>query len=174
MLRAGWSSRYWQTSLSGRWPERAQRSLKCSLCAPKLYWVARLPLEADSKVYVATESLPEPFRSLPRSETCRSPSSPSRPPRFESAQAACKGCQPWSVVVSQGGSTISYDNTGTALGPVFIGGSVGDTGHATWFFALGRVFRVHRIVFRKLITVNSDSCYPELPPANLVGTASCV
>jgi NTE family protein len=28
----------------------------------------------------------------------------------------------------------------TALGPVFIGGSVGDTGHATWFFALGRVF----------------------------------
>lgn len=28
----------------------------------------------------------------------------------------------------------------TAFGPVFIGGSVGDTGHATWFFALGRVF----------------------------------
>ncbi len=28
----------------------------------------------------------------------------------------------------------------TALGPVFMGGSVGDTGHATWFFALGRVF----------------------------------
>ncbi len=28
----------------------------------------------------------------------------------------------------------------TALGPVFIGGSVGDTGHAQWFFALGRVF----------------------------------
>jgi len=28
----------------------------------------------------------------------------------------------------------------TALGPLFIGGSVGDTGHATWFFALGRVF----------------------------------
>jgi NTE family protein len=28
----------------------------------------------------------------------------------------------------------------TALGPVFIGGSVGDTGHAKWFFALGRVF----------------------------------
>jgi len=28
----------------------------------------------------------------------------------------------------------------TALGPMFIGGSVGDTGHATWFFALGRVF----------------------------------
>jgi len=28
----------------------------------------------------------------------------------------------------------------TALGPVFIGGSVGDTGHATWFFDLGRVF----------------------------------
>jgi NTE family protein len=28
----------------------------------------------------------------------------------------------------------------TALGPVFLGGSVGDTGHATWFFALGRVF----------------------------------
>jgi len=28
----------------------------------------------------------------------------------------------------------------TALGPVLIGGSVGDTGHATWFFALGRVF----------------------------------
>jgi NTE family protein len=28
----------------------------------------------------------------------------------------------------------------TAIGPVFFGGSVGDTGHATWFFALGRVF----------------------------------
>ncbi len=28
----------------------------------------------------------------------------------------------------------------TAIGPVFIGGSVGDTGHAKWFFALGRVF----------------------------------
>jgi NTE family protein len=28
----------------------------------------------------------------------------------------------------------------TALGPIFIGGSVGDTGHASWFFALGRVF----------------------------------
>lgn len=28
----------------------------------------------------------------------------------------------------------------TALGPVFIGGSVGDTRHATWFFGLGRVF----------------------------------
>jgi NTE family protein len=28
----------------------------------------------------------------------------------------------------------------TALGPVFLGGSVGDTGHATWFFSLGRVF----------------------------------
>lgn len=28
----------------------------------------------------------------------------------------------------------------TALGPIFIGGSVGDTGHATWFFALGRLF----------------------------------
>ncbi|MFY9843870.1 MAG: patatin-like phospholipase family protein [Terriglobales bacterium] len=28
----------------------------------------------------------------------------------------------------------------TAIGPVFIGGSVGDTGHAAWFFALGRVF----------------------------------
>jgi NTE family protein len=28
----------------------------------------------------------------------------------------------------------------TALGPLFVGGSVGDTGHATWFFALGRVF----------------------------------
>jgi|HubBroStandDraft_6_1064221.scaffolds.fasta_scaffold03932_9 NTE family protein len=28
----------------------------------------------------------------------------------------------------------------TAFGPVFVGGSVGDTGHATWFFALGRVF----------------------------------
>jgi len=28
----------------------------------------------------------------------------------------------------------------TALGPVFVGGSVGDTGHATWFFSLGRVF----------------------------------
>lgn len=28
----------------------------------------------------------------------------------------------------------------TAIGPLFFGGSVGDTGHATWFFALGRVF----------------------------------
>jgi NTE family protein len=28
----------------------------------------------------------------------------------------------------------------TALGPIFIGGSVGDTGHAKWFFALGHVF----------------------------------
>ena len=28
----------------------------------------------------------------------------------------------------------------TALGPFFIGGSIGDTGHAKWFFALGRVF----------------------------------
>jgi NTE family protein len=28
----------------------------------------------------------------------------------------------------------------TALGPFFIGGSVGDTGHAKWFFALGRLF----------------------------------
>ena len=28
----------------------------------------------------------------------------------------------------------------TSLGPVFLGGSVGDTGHAAWFFALGRVF----------------------------------
>ena len=28
----------------------------------------------------------------------------------------------------------------TALGPVFVGGSVGDTGHAKWFFQLGRVF----------------------------------
>ena len=28
----------------------------------------------------------------------------------------------------------------TPLGPLFVGGSVGDTGHATWFFNLGRVF----------------------------------
>jgi NTE family protein len=28
----------------------------------------------------------------------------------------------------------------TAFGPVFIGGSVGDTGHATWFFSLGHTF----------------------------------
>jgi NTE family protein len=28
----------------------------------------------------------------------------------------------------------------TALGPIFIGGSVGDTGHHKWFFQLGRVF----------------------------------
>jgi len=28
----------------------------------------------------------------------------------------------------------------TVLGPVFVGGSVGDTGHATWLFSLGRVF----------------------------------
>jgi NTE family protein len=28
----------------------------------------------------------------------------------------------------------------TAIGPLFIGGSIGDTGHAKWFFALGRVF----------------------------------
>jgi hypothetical protein len=28
----------------------------------------------------------------------------------------------------------------TALGPFFIGGSVGDTDHHKWFFQLGRVF----------------------------------
>ncbi len=28
----------------------------------------------------------------------------------------------------------------TAIGPLFIGGSVGDTGHAKWFFQLGHVF----------------------------------
>jgi NTE family protein len=28
----------------------------------------------------------------------------------------------------------------TALGPLFVGGSVGDTGHQKWFFQLGRVF----------------------------------
>jgi NTE family protein len=28
----------------------------------------------------------------------------------------------------------------TAFGPVFIGGSVGDTGHQKWFFQLGRLF----------------------------------
>jgi NTE family protein len=28
----------------------------------------------------------------------------------------------------------------TAIGPIFIGGSVGDTGHHKWFFQLGRVF----------------------------------
>jgi len=28
----------------------------------------------------------------------------------------------------------------TAFGPVFIGGSVGDTGHQKWYFQLGRVF----------------------------------
>jgi NTE family protein len=28
----------------------------------------------------------------------------------------------------------------TSVGPLFIGGSVGDTGHAKWFFSLGRVF----------------------------------
>jgi NTE family protein len=28
----------------------------------------------------------------------------------------------------------------TVIGPVFIGGSVGDTGHQKWFFQLGRVF----------------------------------
>ena len=28
----------------------------------------------------------------------------------------------------------------TAFGPVFIGGSAGDTGHYKWFFQLGRVF----------------------------------
>ena len=28
----------------------------------------------------------------------------------------------------------------TAIGPLFIGGSVGDTGHAKWFFSIGRVF----------------------------------
>jgi NTE family protein len=28
----------------------------------------------------------------------------------------------------------------TALGPLLLGGSVGDTGHGTWFFALGRLF----------------------------------
>ena len=28
----------------------------------------------------------------------------------------------------------------TALGPVFIGGSIGDSGHYKWFFQLGRIF----------------------------------
>ena len=28
----------------------------------------------------------------------------------------------------------------TAIGPLFTGGSVGDTGHAKWFFELGHVF----------------------------------
>ena len=28
----------------------------------------------------------------------------------------------------------------TAVGPLFIGGSVGDTGHQKWFFQLGRLF----------------------------------
>jgi NTE family protein len=28
----------------------------------------------------------------------------------------------------------------TAIGPLFIGGTFGDTGHAKWFFSLGRVF----------------------------------
>jgi NTE family protein len=28
----------------------------------------------------------------------------------------------------------------TAFGPLFIGGSTGDTGHRKWFFQLGRVF----------------------------------
>jgi NTE family protein len=28
----------------------------------------------------------------------------------------------------------------TALGPFFVGGSVGDSGHYKWFFQLGRVF----------------------------------
>jgi NTE family protein len=28
----------------------------------------------------------------------------------------------------------------TAFGPIFIGGSVGDSGHSKWFFQLGRVF----------------------------------
>jgi NTE family protein len=28
----------------------------------------------------------------------------------------------------------------TIFGPIFIGGSVGDTGHQKWFFQLGRVF----------------------------------
>ena len=28
----------------------------------------------------------------------------------------------------------------TALGPIFLGGSVGESGHEKWFFQLGRVF----------------------------------
>jgi len=28
----------------------------------------------------------------------------------------------------------------TAIGPLFLGGAVGDTGHAKWFFSLGRIF----------------------------------
>jgi NTE family protein len=28
----------------------------------------------------------------------------------------------------------------TVIGPVFIGGSVGDAGHQKWFFQLGHVF----------------------------------
>ena len=30
--------------------------------------------------------------------------------------------------------------TRTAFGPVFIGGSIGDTGHKSWFFSLGHLF----------------------------------
>ena len=30
--------------------------------------------------------------------------------------------------------------TRTAFGPVFIGGSIGDTGHKSWFFSLGHIF----------------------------------
>jgi NTE family protein len=44
-----------------------------------------------------------------------------------------------------GAPRLSGDGAGgliadTAFGPVFIGGSVGDTGHHKWFFQLGRVF----------------------------------
>jgi hypothetical protein len=28
----------------------------------------------------------------------------------------------------------------TALGPIFLGGSVGESGHEKWFFQLGHVF----------------------------------
>ena len=28
----------------------------------------------------------------------------------------------------------------TAVGPLLVGGSVGDTGHGAWFFSLGRLF----------------------------------
>ncbi len=35
---------------------------------------------------------------------------------------------------------ISPRESETVVGPLFLGGSIGDTGHDKWFFQLGHVF----------------------------------
>jgi NTE family protein len=50
-----------------------------------------------------------------------------------------------SLVGSTSSSKLPNDFTAgvlaeTALGPFFLGGSLGDSGHRKWFFQLGRVF----------------------------------